>query len=451
MAVRKINIQVVNTALGSPSISVGICGLVIKAVAVTNKFALGTAYLISQKSDLDTLGINAAYDKTNKVAVYQQVSEFYDQAGDGAYLYLLGVDKSTAYATYVAGDDFKAFIRATYQTDFFLGIKNLGIGYAPPTATQTSADFPSDVTATITALHATRQSLYNEGYRFNCILDGYNMDNERVIGSLANLGALGKFSISLCVAGSKPNGVSSIGNALGKYARISVGRDIGAVEDGSLAISNAFLTDGIMYEAGDTMVIGQICTVFSGSVTYNSVVYATGENFTVVTDHLTFTTSDDGNVYTDSTKIDTLTPTEIETLGSKQYFFLRTWQGKSGYYWNDGATCDLATNAFGTYAFNRVANYLADAASIDFTNEIGKNLPVDKSDSLSPAYCAAKQTEFKNARITPLINTSDISDADITITGANFNANRTMNFTLRIVGAPGNDKVVGVIEFVNKL
>jgi hypothetical protein len=186
-----------------------------------------------------------------------------------------------------------------------------------------------------------------------------------------------------------------------------------------------------MYESGDTMVVDQVCNVFSGTVTYDSVEYTVGETFTVLTGKLTFTGT--GNVYVNSTKVKKLTPSEVESLGSKQYFFLRTWQTKSGYYWNDDATCNVSTNALSKYSFNRVANYLADAALTDFTNEIGKNLPVEiTTGNLSSTYCKAKEVEFYNNRIQPLINSGDITDAEIVITGVNFSSLRTLNFILRI-------------------
>ena len=86
-----INITVINDAVGITQPTDGIMMIFAKAVAVSGTFALSTPYLLTSPDDLTALGIDAAYDSTNSVAVYQQVNEYYSQAGTGALLWLVGV------------------------------------------------------------------------------------------------------------------------------------------------------------------------------------------------------------------------------------------------------------------------------------------------------------------------------------------------------------------------
>lgn len=447
-----ISITVINNAAGIAPQSAGVMGLFVKAVAVSTTFLLGTPYLLTQLSDLTDKGVDAAYDLANGVAVYQQVSEFYEQAGDGALLWLFGVAKATAFADYVVSDPFKALVRGTATADPLNRVKMIGFAYDVPTALQSATDFPADVLATITPLETTRKALFAEGYQFSAILDGYNMSSTVTpanIGTMANKSAPG---VSLCITGTKGNGVSAVGLALGRFARITVGHGFGAVEDGPMNTADAFLTNSVLKTAADAIVVGQVYTVFGGAITYNTVVYAVGSTFTAVTGYTSFTTAAGGYLVSNSTKVSGLTPAYVDSLGLKQFMFLRTWFSKSGYYWNDGATCELSTKPLSTQEYNRVANALSADALVFFIDQMGKNLPLNAATgAVDAGYLNAKQSEFKETYIDPLAvgtGTGDITTAALTLAGPNFNTTKTMTFKLEIVPTPILGGVTGTVEFV---
>lgn len=450
-----VSITVINNAAGVAPQSDGVMGLFVKAVAVSTTFTLGTAYLLTQLSDLTDLGVNAAYDVTNGTAVYQQVSEFYAQAGDGALLWLVGVAKATAFADYVATEPFKALVRGTATADPANRVKMIGFAYDVPTTLQSATDFPADVLAAITAIETVRLSLFQEGYQFSAILDGYNMSSTvspSALGSMATKSAPG---VSLCITGSKGNGVSGVGLALGRFARITIGHGFGAVEDGPMNVTNTFLTNSVLLTTSGTLIVGEVYTVFGGVVTYNAATYAVGKTFTAVTGHTSFTSAAGGYVVSNSTPISSLTPADINALGSKQYMFLRTWFSKSGYYWNDGATCELSTKPLSTQEYNRVANALSADALVFFIDQMGKNLPLNAATgAVDQGYLNAKQSEFFDTYIVPLAvnsGTGDLTTAALTLAGPNFNATKTMTFKLKIVPTPILGGVTGTVEFVASL
>jgi len=450
-----ISITVINNAAGIPQENAGIMGLFCKAVAVSTTFALGTMYLLTQLSDLTDLGINAAYDAANTVAVYQQVSEYYAQAGDGALLWLYGVAKATAFADFVVSDPFKAAIRFTAQADPLNRVKMIGLCYDVPTDTQSATDFPADVTATITALEATRLSLFAEGYQFSAIVDGYKMSATVSPAALTTVATMSCPGVSLCITGSKGNGVSGVGLALGRFARISIGHGFGAVEDGPMATTDAFLTNSVLKTTAGTLLVGSTYTVFGAPVTYNSATYAVGKTFVAVTNFTSFTSAGGGYVVDNSTRVASLTPTDIDQLGQKQFMFLRTWFSKSGYFWNDGATCELATKPLSTQEYNRVANQLSADALSFFINQMGKNLPLNTATgAVDSTYLIAKQAEFFETYINPLAvntGTGDLTTGSMTMAGPNFNATKTMTFKLKIVPTPILGGVTGTVEFVATL
>lgn len=455
-----ININVLNNAVGIPPTADGIVGILAKSVAVAGKFILNRPYLLTQLDDLVTiLGIDAAYDTTNNTAVYQQVSEFYGQAGDGALLWLYGVPKNTVYAAFVATSTFSDFIRYTAQADPLQRVKMIGLCYDVPLTLQSAADFPVDVTDTILALETVRAQLFQQGYQFSALIDGYNMSSTVAPSALTSLATRTQPGISLCIAGTKGNGVSGIGLALGRFARITVGRGFSAVEDGAVNTNTAFLTNSVLIPVTGNLVVGEVYTVFGGNITYNAIVYKPGDVFVAVVGQIAYTTTAGGYVVSNSTPINGaigtpaigLSPSSIDQLGLKQYMFLRTWSGKSGFYWNDAATCTGSQFALSSQEYNRVANRLSADALSFFIQEMGKNLPLDtRTGNVDQTYLNAKQEEFYNTYIVPLAAKSgsgDITDASLLVTGVNFLATKTLDFTLTIVPSVILGGVTGKLRF----
>lgn len=448
MADKNINIVVLNNPLGTPPSADGVMGIICKAATVGTTFALNTFYLMTQEDDIDTLGITFA----NNPALYQHITEFYAQAGDGAKLWVCGVATNTVYATFVASSTFKTLIRGTAQADPLNQVRVIGICYEIPTALQSAGDFPSDVTATITPLHTALEELFDEGYHLSAVLDGYNMSSTATPATLTTLATRTDYRVSLCITGTIGNGISSVGLLLGRIARITVGTSVGKVADGAINANTMFLTNGIAIYPGTALTVDRVYTVYGGSVVNNSVTYTPGQSFTCVTGQTAFTSTDGGYVVDNSTLVASLTPAYVSSLGQKQFLFARTWIGKTGYFWNDGATAEASNLALAYLEFNRIANKLASNALSFFIDEIGRSIPVDsKTGAADSGYLLNKKEAFAATYIAPLILTGDISDARMTITGDNFVETRTLTFDIAIVASPALNNVNGTIRFTTIL
>lgn len=455
----QFQITVLNEAVGIPSDQDGIMGLVVQGVAVANELVLDTPYLLKSVTDAAGLGITAAYDTANNTAVFQQINEFYQQAGTGAYLWLQVCATNTQYADYVTTPAFQNFIRFTAQADPTMQAKIVGLCYQPPVATQQATDFPADVTATLPAVQTVQQNMFKAGYPFGVIVDGYNMSSTVTPGTIGTQATNTAFACSLCITGTKGNGVSAVGLALGKYARITVGRGVGAVVDGALSISTAFLTNGITIAAGSNLTTGDTYLVQGGGITYNAINYAVGQTFTAVNGQPTFTTAAGGYVVFNSTSIGNvggsvqgMDETDLASLGAKQFFFITTVQGISGLFWNDGATCTAPTNFFCSMEYNRVMNSLAWDARAYFNLLRGLNLPSDTATgALDPSFCLTKASTFTKTYINPLTAASgsgDISGGSIVITGPTYAADGNVNFALSLVRATIVGNITGTAQFV---
>ena len=424
-----------------------------KAKAVSTTFALDTAYLLTKDDDLATLGLTATTDATDKVCIYQQVHEFYLTAGDGAKIWIVGVAIATKFSDYVATTTFKNLIRGTSHANPDNRAKILGFSYEVPQATQIATDFNADVPLASAALKITQAALFQEGYQFSCLIDGNQMSAIITPATLATIANRAEPQSSWVITGNTKNGCSAVGEALGRFARITIGHGFGCVNDGPVYGSAKYLTNGclVTIAAGGTLTAGITYLVSVGKITYDGIDYLPGDTFVCKSSPVVFTTSASGVVNANATDITKLFPADIDSLGTKQYLFHRIWFNHSGFFWNDGATAELDTKPLSTQEFNRVANALAADVLGFIINTIGSNVPINVSTgNVDEGYCAALQEDFKRQYINPKsINggTGDLTDGAITISGTPSGTQVTWTFALTIVPTPIVGGASGTIEF----
>jgi hypothetical protein len=101
-----------------------ISALVCNGVAVVGGVQLETAYLLSGVDDAHTLKINAAYDVTNKILVYEHISEFFRMNPNGS-LFLYVVAQSETFPELVS-DHAKELLRLAEGK-----IKRVGVAWNP--------------------------------------------------------------------------------------------------------------------------------------------------------------------------------------------------------------------------------------------------------------------------------------------------------------------------------
>lgn len=131
--------------------------LLVTGVAVSTTLVLGTVYKLLSVPDAESLGLNAAYDTTNNVVLYQHIVDFYDECGAGVPLYLLVIAQSTTLADMIddTGNAYAKKLLGAGNGDIY----NMGIAYNPPAGyTETATDgMNSDVRAAIPKCQALHQ------------------------------------------------------------------------------------------------------------------------------------------------------------------------------------------------------------------------------------------------------------------------------------------------------
>lgn len=462
MASHNIDITVINTPLGVPASSDGVMMLFVHGYTAGNTLTYDTAILLSSIEQAETYGLSQLNDEANNMYVWGAINEFYDGSlNDGALLWLVLTSPTVAFSTYVTTSTFTGLVTYTAQNNPANRAKILGFIYLVPQTVNTGANyFKADVFPLIAALQAAQTSMFYNYFQWSAIVDGNNMNasiTPQTVQNLPTCTTLNAPAISLCITGTQPNGVSGVGLALGRFARISVGHGFGAVADGPVTTSTAYLTNGVtigenvISGTGGVLQVGVTYTVITAPIVYNGTTYQPGQTFTVVGGHTNFTTSNGGYAVTGGTPVGSLTQGpngQFTTLGNLQYMFLCTQPNLSGFYWNDGATCVPTNLAESSQEYVRVANALSADAVTFFTGFKGSALPsLPSTGQLAPGWIAIQQNAFNQEYIVPLVNNGDISAATMVITGPTYAATRNIFFTLTIQLSQVLGNVIGTVTF----
>lgn len=383
MAVTRIIPSIVDTQLGIPAYNDAVSMIVSKAVAVVDKFELGTPYLLTSISDAENLGLDAAYDTANNVALYQHITEFFTQAGANAVLWIVGVQTSTSFATYFNGDTFMKLVLAkTVEQNWDRRPRRLAVAFqtnmTPPTDTgPTSAMtdfFPAEVIQCITSLNAAIQTWQTEGFFISAIVDGAGMRqyvrgasepvqmNANAVQFLPDASTLNAGYVALCITGTQANTVASVGHALGVMAARNVAVSIGAVALGPVA-QTGYFTNG-------SPVGGFVTSVFIN-------------------------------------------------LGQNQYLFLRRFAGEGGLYYNDGGTVNSRLMALSSLNFVNVANAICSDAVTYFTKLLNSNVPVTTRGELEGGWVSSTIANFESQYVNQRLIGQEASGVRVTLTAHN--------------------------------
>lgn len=279
-----------------------ICGLLANGPAVAAAagvvgIAIGETAKLTSVADAEALGINEAYDTTNKVRVYRHISEFFRICGEGTlYLMLYSGTPSDAF-----GISYGKRMIADSNGE----IRVLGIAYNPdenysPTNVNGIDD---NVYAAIAAGQLFYDWTYDTFRPCQIILEGrgYAAATSASALDLRNItvggAVLEAFKVSVCIGqdwdyAETQNAVgkkfADVGTMLGSIALRPVNHNIGEVEGGDISSAKR----GIWVTAG-------------------------------LSNHNKITAEESA----------------LETLDTKGYIFAISYTGRSGYYWNNDHTC----------------------------------------------------------------------------------------------------------------
>ena len=239
----RVKINFANGSLGSvvPSADC-VAGLLASAVAISDTFVLGNAYLLHKPADLANLGVT----ETNNACLYKHIQEFYDEAGEGAELWIMGVP-NTVKPSEIADKDNALVPYAKNLIQIANGrLRFLGIAYEPAAnyeATITEG-LDTDVWAAALKAQALAEWATNSLYApLFVILAGRAFDDAN-IPNLKDLTTFNYNRVGILIGDTVSESESaSVGLLMGRIAAIPVQRHIGRVRDGTLKILHAYVGD----------------------------------------------------------------------------------------------------------------------------------------------------------------------------------------------------------------
>lgn len=307
----------------------GVTGLLVHAVAVSGKFELGKAYQLTSLRDLEGLGIDSQSVGAN-ARVYATVKQFYAEAPEGTYLWLMGVANTVSIAdmTDKTKNHAPALLSAANGEIRVLAVVTVADGSA--TVTHGVAD---TVYAAATHLQALAEEWTANHYApMLCVVEGQNYSGDA--SALTDLTS--KTDNRVCivigdnVADSKQ---AAVGLVAGRIASIPVQRSIARVKDGAIS--------------ADVMYLGNV-------------------------------PAEQGM------------PAAIHDKG---YICPRTFVGKSGYFWSDDRLSTSPSDDYATIANRRVVDKAYRIAYAKLVEVLSDEVPVTAAGTILPSYASSVEAD----------------------------------------------------------
>jgi hypothetical protein len=258
--------------------------------------------LIFSLKDFENLGQTQAFDILQKTDTWQQVKEFYDEAGNGATLYVMIYNYTKPMSEMLDVANLTTGVKLAL--DYAEGaIRIMAIGrYVHPTLGYVPVmqnEIDQDCIDALQKAHNLCKE-YKNGFKPQVCIVGA----ERWTGTVAGLKDLKTFTyanVAMLIGSTQQDKkAAAVGLLLGRLAKDPVQRNCGRVLSEALAIPRGYLTSGLPLKS-----------------------------------------------YSDA---------QIEAIHDKGYITFRRFVNYSGVYFNDDPTCTLATDDFLTIANNRVMN-----------------------------------------------------------------------------------------------
>lgn len=334
-----VTIEIQNGALGLvPPSDDAICGIILQGPAVSGGLQVGAATLYTSLADVEADGITAAYDTTNTVRVYKHISQFFQEAGTGAKLWVLLISQA------VSMEDMCDISEANYAVKLLNAasgkIRLLGVtrspagGYTPDT---TANQLDLDVVTAINLAQALATSYAEDFAPLRVVLEARHFTG--TTGSLVDLKLRDDNRVSIVLGDNVTGGGGAVGLLLGRLASVPVQRNPGRVKDGSLPIEAAYV----------------------GSDTVEAA------------------------------------PTKVTTIHEKGFITLRTYPRKAGYYFTDDPTATSATDDYNSLARGRVIDKAITLAYDVFVNEILDEIQIDTQGRIAVDKAKYYQAIVENA------------------------------------------------------
>ena len=368
-----VNITLANGQLGGTlQTNDGICGMVLTAAPDGGGYALGTCLILHGMADVAAAGITVGDNRF----VMKQLQEFYNEAGEGATLYFVGVANTLTVAD-MADNTNPAGAKALL--DFANGkIKMLGIMSDDEEVTVPGVDgINDDCYNAMTNMVVMAAAYFAAQSPFRCIIEGTSYSG--TASDLSDMTDGTTFNRVAILIGDTDAIVSrkhaALGLVLGRLSTLPVQRKLSRVRTGPMTNAHAYL----------------------------------------------------GNTEIESTGGD------LATITSLGYITWKTFPHLAGYYMNGDNTCTATTDDYRFLARGRVIDKGHALAYSVFVQEVDDEVPVNADGTIDSGFAKWLQQQIINTINTAMVGNKEVSGVDCFIDPAqNILATNTLNVVLKI-------------------
>lgn len=339
--------------------------LAIGAKAVGDTFVLGTAYKLKGVASLEELGVTSE----NNPLLYRNVKDFYDEAGNGQEVWLMGFAETESFSSILDRDNAagaKALILATNgKLRGLIAFKSPQASYTPSIKHGIDEDCYTALTkAQLLGEWATEERFAPiftlvEGYDFN----GKDTDLTDLRTMTYNRAGI---VIGDTVSGSKN---AAMGIVAGRLASSPVQRKISRVKSGALTAPEMFVGNKPVELA------------------------------------------------------------DVESVDEKGFITFRTFVGKAGYFIADDHLATAASDDYNCIANRRVIDKAYRVAYSTLIEDLNDEVPISSDGGLSPAWCASVEADVENDIISQMTANGNLGNdpADSEDTGVDCVIDRNQN------------------------
>lgn len=348
MSLPRVKIYFQNGNLGQQAANAdGVLGLIGTGVAVAATFALNKAYTLYSLTDLDALGVTAV----NNAALYKLVKEFYDNAGDGAEVWLMAFPDTLKVSDIVDYTKNNAMALLNAANGRLRGIIVQRVPDAEYVPTITNG-MDADITLAMSNAQAmATQYTDTKNAPFFVVLEGYAYGGDPT--ELTDLTTMSNNRVAVFIGDTVTDSKNAtLGTIAGRIASIGVEDNIGRVLDGAIASITAYIGD---------------------------------------------------------------TPVELadtESLHNKGYISLRTFAGRSGYFFTDDPMATLPTDDYSHLTYRRTIDKAFRIAYDTLLDILLDNIPVNSDGTIQLAYARSWEADVENAIVSQMTANGELS-ADI--------------------------------------
>ncbi len=309
----RVKIYFENGALGKVAISAdGVLGIMCTGVAVASTFALATPYTLYGLTGLTTLGITS----TNNPSLYKTITDFYKIAGEGTEVWLMAFPDTVKLSDMVDIADAtkgKALINAANgRLRGLILSRTPAVGYTPTITNGMDADVYTAITNAQALAEWSQQTKFAPVF---VAVEGYAYSGTPT--ALSDLTTMSNSSACVFIGDTAASTKkSAMGVLAGRIASIPVQRNIGRVRDGALGITTAYIVDKAVELA------------------------------------------------------------DAESLHNKGFITLRTFVGRSGYFFSDDPMAVLPTNDYSSLTARRTIDKAYRIAYNNMLDNLLDEVPV---------------------------------------------------------------------------